>query len=99
MNNEEVRLECSPKLVKGHSEVNCAHPPLDGNRLQLLCVHACIYCMVLWSSCLATKFLISKYLATRRVVHGVRQLGQIMGLDRQAPLIEAHSTMHLMDPN
>ena len=28
MNNEEVRLECSPKLVKGHSEVNCAHPPL-----------------------------------------------------------------------
>ena len=29
MNNEEVRLECSPKLVKGHSEVNCAHPPLD----------------------------------------------------------------------
>ena len=27
MNNEEVRLECSPKLVKGHSEVNCAHPP------------------------------------------------------------------------
>ena len=29
MNNEEVRLECSPKLVKGHSEVNCAHPPLE----------------------------------------------------------------------
>ena len=28
MNNEEVRLECSPKLVKGHSEINCAHPPL-----------------------------------------------------------------------
>ena len=28
MNNEEVRLEYSPKLVKGHSEVNCAHPPL-----------------------------------------------------------------------
>ena len=28
MNNKEVRLECSPKLVKGHSEVNCAHPPL-----------------------------------------------------------------------
>ena len=41
MNNEEVRLECSPKLVKDHSEVNhryskfrnleylyCAHPPL-----------------------------------------------------------------------
>ena len=24
----EVRLECSPKLLKGHSKVNCVHPPL-----------------------------------------------------------------------
>ena len=31
MNSEEVRLECSPKLVKGHSRVNCAHPPLMAN--------------------------------------------------------------------
>ena len=29
MNNEEVRLECSPNLVKGHSVVNCAHTPLE----------------------------------------------------------------------
>ena len=28
MNNEEVRLECSPKLVKGQSEVNCVQPSL-----------------------------------------------------------------------
>ena len=35
MNNEEVRLECSPKLVKGHSEVNCAHPPLTSISAQL----------------------------------------------------------------
>ena len=28
MDNKEVRLECSPKLQKGHSKVNCADPPL-----------------------------------------------------------------------
>ena len=64
----------------------------DGNRLQLLCVY--MHLLVLWSSCLATKFLVSKYLATRRVVVS-GSWGN--GLDRQAPLIEAHSTMHLMD--
>ena len=36
MNNEEVRFECSPKLVKGHSEVNCAHPPLTSDYTRIL---------------------------------------------------------------
>ena len=36
MNNEEVRLECSPKLVKGHSEVNCAHPPLVWHAMHIV---------------------------------------------------------------
>ena len=29
MNNEEVQLECSLKLLKDHSKVNCVHPLLS----------------------------------------------------------------------
>ena len=47
-----------------------------------MCILHYEYLLVLWCSCLATKVLISKYLATRRVVVSG---GWVNGLDRQVP--------------
>ena len=43
-NNEQVkvRLECGPKLLKGHSKVDCAHPPLVQSRWSMSKVCALI---------------------------------------------------------
>ena len=46
MNNEKVRLECSPKLVKGHSKVNRAHPPLGTGYLVKKSLLTKDYCIV-----------------------------------------------------
>ena len=65
-----------------------------------LCVCLCVCVFV--SSCQATKVLISKYLATRRVVVSVGG-GEWVGKATAykfdtGTLIGVHSTMHLVDP-
>ena len=66
MNNEKVPLECSLKLVKGHSKVIRAHPPLLHAIYQLVAI------LIRYQLCLYNAF--ACMFSSRYAVAAIRQV-------------------------